>query len=84
MDEELTKLTLQSLQQSPLLHMALWVRVHFLQQLTPLSVQSYKDQRGWKRKVLKTNSRITPVAFTFLLDVKKKINSYFTINAFLH
>lgn len=32
--------TLQSLQQSPLLHMALWVRVHFLQQLAPFLAHS--------------------------------------------
>lgn len=37
----LKQLTLQSLQQSPLLHMALWVRVHFLQQLAPLRAHSY-------------------------------------------
>lgn len=38
-------LTLQSLQQSPLLHMALWVRVHFLQQLAPLRAHSYGSER---------------------------------------
>lgn len=39
--DALKQLTLQSLQQSPLLHMALWVRVHFLQQLAPLRAHSY-------------------------------------------
>ncbi len=39
------QLTLQSLQQSPLLHMALWVRVHFLQQLAPLRAHSYWSKR---------------------------------------
>lgn len=37
-----TELTLQSLQQRPLLHMALWVRVHFLQQFAPSRAHSYE------------------------------------------
>lgn len=41
----LKQLTLQSLQQSPLLHMALWVRVHFLQQLAPLLAHSCRSER---------------------------------------
>lgn len=38
------QLTLQSLQHSPLLHMALWVRVHFLQQFAPFRAHSYKSE----------------------------------------
>lgn len=42
----LKQLTLQSLQQRPLLHMALCVRVHFLQQFAPLRAHSYESNRG--------------------------------------
>lgn len=41
----LKQLTLQSLQQSPLLHIALCVRVHFLQQLAPLLAHSCRSER---------------------------------------
>lgn len=46
------RLTLQPLQQSPLLHMASWVSVHFLQQAPPLRAHSCSHRHENKPSAL--------------------------------